>query len=360
MLFKSLCPSKSIDGRLDDLLHAVDYIPLPIVLMASYGQENFTTSKILEIWNSRLSQTNGTQPLKSDGDPMYYLDLSIAMSTEGPLIKSTPEAIVLLRIIASLPGAIRHENLRGIAPLIHDVDRVAAVLVRTSLITNSPDVWQMHSTIRSFMLRHYPLDISHQENIQSFYFDLIRKAGQDPGTLDVPKHARRLSHEETNAQALLLDTLAHNFSAASVSISTDYSNYLSWNIPSIDIAKKTVELIRNQSSATADLLLPLPLLRLGTLYLILDNYPKGIEVLEEAVDRYEKLDQLNGAAKAQDQLARIYRLLGEHTRALQLYSLAFNRFKDVRRMLVACLIAFVGLELSTSRKIVTQTQWKRS
>jgi len=53
------------------------------------------------------------------------------------------------------------------------------------------------------MLLHYPLDISHQENIRSFYFQLIHKAGQGPGTLDVPEHARRLSHEEANAQALL-------------------------------------------------------------------------------------------------------------------------------------------------------------
>ena len=51
---------------------------------------------------------------------MNKLDLSIAMSLEGPLIKSTPEASVLLRIMASLPGGIGHENLQAIVPFICD------------------------------------------------------------------------------------------------------------------------------------------------------------------------------------------------------------------------------------------------
>ena len=98
ILFKSLSFSHTIDNRLDDLLCTVDRIPLLIVLMASYGQENFTTSQILEMWNKRLSQRIETH--KHDGDPMNKLDLSIAMSLDGPLIKSTPEAPVLLRIKA--------------------------------------------------------------------------------------------------------------------------------------------------------------------------------------------------------------------------------------------------------------------
>ena len=55
-----------------------------------------------------------------------------------------------------------------------------------------------------------------------------------------------------------------------------------------------------------------------------------IEALEEAVDRYENLGQLNGAAQAQFQLAEIHRLQHEHTRAVQLYSSAYERFKDTR------------------------------
>lgn len=75
------------------------------------------------------------------------------------------------------------------------------------------------------------------------------------------------------------------------------------------------------------------------LYFRLDNYPKAIEALEEAVDRYEKLGQLNGAAQAQFQLAEIHRLQHEHTRAVQLYSLAHERFKDTGdfRGMAACL-----------------------
>jgi tetratricopeptide (TPR) repeat protein len=337
ILFTSLSFSHTIDNRLDDLLCEVDRIPLLIVLMASYGQENYTTSQILEIWNTRLSQRIETH--KHDGDPMNKLDLSIAMSLEGPLIESTPEAPVLLRIMAGLPGGIRHENLRAIVPFIQDVDGVVAVLSRTSLVINSPDVWQIHSTIRSHMLRRYSLDASHRENIRAFYFQLIHDAGHDPGGRDFLQRARRLSYEETNAQAILLDALEHNLSVTSVSISTDYSNYLIWNTPSIDIPKRTVELIRKQPSLTRDSLLPLPLLRLGVLYFRLGNYPKAIEALKEAMDRYETLGQLNGAAQAQLELAEIHNLQHEHTPAVQLYFSAYERFKDTEdsRGMAACL-----------------------
>ena len=339
MLFTSLSPSKSIDSRLDDILHAVDYIPLPIVLMASSAQENYTTSMILEIWNRGLSKYNETQPHDDDSDPMNRLDHSIAMSLKGPLIKSNPKAPELLRIIAGLPAGIGRKNLQRIVPLIHDVDRVAAVLIRTSLLMNSPDVLQMHSTIRYHMLRNYALNASYKESVQVFYFQLIHNAGGNPGTQDFLKHIRSLSEEETNAETLLLDALEHNFST-SVSTSLDYSNYLRWNVPRLDVPKKTLELIRNQPLRGADSSLPLALLRLGTIYLILDDFPKAIEALQEAVDLYEKLNHLSWAAQAQLLLADIARLGGQHFVAFQLYSEAYKRFEDVddARHMAACLL----------------------
>ncbi|KIK04028.1 hypothetical protein K443DRAFT_676336 [Laccaria amethystina LaAM-08-1] len=336
MLFTSLAPRKSIDSRLGDLLHDVNYIPLPIVLMASSAQENYTTSMILENWNRRLSNHSACQPHYSD--PMKRLDNSIALSLNGPLIKSNPKAPVLLRIIAGLPGGIRRKNLQRIVPLIHDVDHAAAVLIRTSLLMNSPDVLQMHSTIRSHVLCNHPLNATYKESVQGFYFQLIRNAGGNPGTQDFLEHIRSLSDEETNAEILLLDALEHNFST-SVSISLDYSNYLVWNVPRLDVPKKTLELIRNQPLRGADSWLPLALLRLGTVYRRLDDYPKAIEALQEAVDLYEKLNHFSWAAHAQLQLAEIARLRGEPSIALQLYSGAYERFKDVNdtRHMAACL-----------------------
>ena len=212
------------------------------------------------------------------------------------------------------------------------------------------------------MLRHYSLDPSHSEKIRAFYFQLIQEAGHDPGGRDFLKRARRLSYEETNAQAILVDALEHNLSVTSVSISADYSNYLIWNGPSIEIPKRTVELIRGQPPPVRDSLLPLPLLRLGASYFRLGNYPKAIEASKEAMDRYETLGQLNGAAKALLQLAEIHCLHHEYTRSVQLYFSVHERFKEMEdsRSMAACLrgIGVAGLESHTSRSIVTQMQRK--
>ncbi|KAH9480795.1 hypothetical protein JR316_0007395 [Psilocybe cubensis] len=346
-LFTSLAPSRSIDDRLEDLLRAVDCIPLPIVLMASSAQESYTTSRILEIWNRGLmAQYNFTSSLGvHDGDPMDVLDRWIEMSLEGPLIKSRPNAITLLRMIAALPSGIRHESLWDISR-IQDVDRVAAVLVRTSLITNSPFILQMHSTIRSYMLRNHALSGKYRAQIKEFYFQLIHAAGAEPGAKDFLSHARRLSDEQINAEAILSDALEHDFEPA-IWIAMDYCNYLIWNTPSTDIAEKSVQILRNKllginkftqqldhdnespfSVEMVNHIYPLALLRLGVLYFRLDNYPEAINALEEAANMGRSLEQTRWTSQAEIYLAEIYRLRGDHTRALGLYSSAYNRSEE--------------------------------
>ena len=57
------------------------------------------------------------------------------------------------------------------------------------------------------------------------------------------------------------------------------------------------------------------------------------------MDWYKTLNQLNGVAQAQLQLAEIHRLQHEHTCTVQLYSLAYEQFNDTEdyRGRVACL-----------------------
>ena len=133
--------------------------------------------------------------------------------------------------------------------------------------------------------------------------------------------------------------MEHNFST-SASISPDYSNYLVWNVPRLDVPKKTLELIRTyQPLRGADSWLPLALLRLGTVHYRLNDFPKAIEALQEAVGLYEKLNDLSWAARAQSLLADIARLRGEHAVAFKLFSEAYKRFEDVNdaRHMAACL-----------------------
>ena len=119
----------------------------------------------------------------------------------------------------------------------------------------------------------------------------------------------------------------------------DYSNHLTWNVPRLDVPKKTLELIRNQPLRGTDSWLPLALLRLEIVHLRLNDFPNAIEVLQEAVGLYEKLNHLSWAAQAQLLLAEVARLRGEHSVAFQLYSEAYKRFEDVNdtRHMAACL-----------------------
>jgi len=316
--------SKHVDDHLDDVLRAIDYVPLAVVLLASYGQVGYTTSQILDFWNREQ-----TRCLEFGEDRLSSLNTSIRVSLHGSLMRSCPDALTLLSIVACLPCGIKYDNLEKVAPLIDNVYRVATTTIQTSLMQHSAGVLRMHSTVRSYMLHYHPLDASHKSELRAFYFQLIEQAGHDPETGNIPVSAvQMLYQEESNAQAIILDALEHSLDTTTVLASTNFSNYLISNIPRLEVAKRTIEVLESHPSSATDALLPLCWLCFGKLYLRLDEYPESINATQMAEKGYRQLNQSHGAAKSSFQLAEIYRLCGKSNQAIELITKACKDFED--------------------------------
>lgn len=323
--------SKHIDDRLDDLLRAVDCVPLPVVLLASYGQRGFSTSKLLEIWNEKQTR------LLDDGvDRLSNLDISLRISLDSPPMKARPDALMLLSMIAHLPGGIVYDNLQEIGvdvvvtPLIWDIHKAAKTLIDTALVQHTTGVLKVHSTIRSHMGHYHPLSPFLKPGLQVFYFQLAGKAGHEPGTKHFSEAAvRALSRERANAEAVILDALKYKPDAEAILAASHYSNYLIENMYDLEVPRRAVEAIRKFSSPEIDLLLPLCLLRLGTLYAKLDQYPQALDTLKEAEEGYKWLNQSEGVGKALYAIADVHRIRGDHSQATELIAQAYKEFEAI-------------------------------
>jgi tetratricopeptide (TPR) repeat protein len=325
------------DDALDDLLRAIDGHPLSVVRLAAYAlgdamMPSSNSSQMLENWN------NGKTPYFCGGnDRMNCADASLRISLQSLLMKSNPEALTLLHIIAFLPGGIRHENLKVVAPLIDDPYNAARVLRQVSLAYYRSDVLQVHETTRSHMIHNErpTLDPSHKEKVQAYYFQMIERAGRasasasDYGTDDSETARHALFREERNVQAVLLDALKHNLDVVTVSISINYSDYLiSYGMPSLAVAIKTADVVRDHESPELNLVSPLCWLQLGTLYYRLGDYPNAINASREAERGYNKSNQLDGVAQSLFRLAEIHRICGENANATHLFTQAYQVFKN--------------------------------
>jgi tetratricopeptide (TPR) repeat protein len=320
--------SKHVDDCLDDLLHAVDCVPLPVVLLASYGQRGFTTSKLLEIWNEKQ-----TQFLDDGEDRLSNLDASIRLSLDSPLMNARPDALELLTVVAYLPGGIIYDNLEEVAaeivvpPLIWDVHKAAKTLIDTALVQHTAGVLEVHSTICSYVRHYHPLNPHLKLGLQAFYFQLAEKAGYDQGTTNFSEPARlALSREQRNAEAIILDALKYRADTDTILLSIHYSNYLLWNVPSLEVPRSAVEAIKKFPSPDTNLLLPLCWLRLGKLYIKVDQYSQAVHAMEEAEKGYKQLNQSEGVAKSRYQLAEVHRIRSNYSHAADLFMSAYKEF----------------------------------
>ena len=335
--------SKHIDDSLEDLLRAVDCIPQPVVLLASYGHREFSTSKLLEIWHERQ-----TRFLDDGSDRRSNLDVSIRISLESPMMVARPDALLLLSVIAYLPDNILYDNLESVAadvvvaPLIWDIHKAAKTLIDIALVQHTVGILQVHSTIRSHIRHYHPLNPSVKPALRAFYFHLAKQAGHDHGTKNASESARQaLFREQRNAETVILDALKYKPDEETILSSIDYSNFLIWNVPSLEVPMSMVESIRNSPSPGTVQLLPICWLRLGKIHFRLDEYTEAVDAMKKAEEGFQQLNQPEGVAETHYDLAEIRRIHGQHDMAADLYLQAYSEFKAVgtgsSRDMSACL-----------------------
>ena len=314
------------DEYLDELLQALDCIPLAVNLVARVSRAGLLPLELLGSF-----RRTGTSLFELAPDRHNSVDVSIRLSLESKRVASNPDAIELLSLLSLLPGGIREETLSLVMPEPLHASNPQMVLLGTALAYRTSDrTLQVLSPIRSYVLKfHAPrLSLAAVESVRSFYFHLVETVQHDPGTENPSPNARLLPAEESNLRSIIIHAFKEREPhIAAIQASIHYTNYQFWNTPNADVAEKLVDLLRTHTSTEIRSQLPLALLKLGKLHSRVDDYAEAQKALEESEKAYGECGDLNGTAECQINLAHQYRLLGETEKALEMLEKAQGSYE---------------------------------
>jgi tetratricopeptide (TPR) repeat protein len=315
------------DDWLDDLLHALDYWPLAITLVAKVGRQSKAyPSELLSKWEEEKTALLYISP-----DHIESVDISIGLSLQSRPMVSDPDALTLLSVLACLPGGTRPENLQHVTPTMKHVNASLRILLGASLAEYTPDkTLKVLSPIRAYMQKYHPLDSSNTQALRMFYFQLVEAGKHNPKTKEFQVAFQLLSREGSNIQSIIMNALENQISIDAVQATIHYSHYLYWNVPSTELLNKAINLIPKQPSNELDFMMPHCLLRLGMLSKRMDDFSQAVTNLNESKQQFELLGNPSMAAECCLQLAHVYMMQAKLSKAIVVLDTARNHSEAIK------------------------------
>ncbi|KAG8940031.1 hypothetical protein FRC03_005821, partial [Tulasnella sp. 419] len=278
--FLRIAPEAAGDSEVNTLLRALDCVPLAVTLMARLAEAGEQPSELLTQWRSERTKLLD-QP---EGDRRNSIEVSIKLSLDSRLMRSNPDAVALLSVIAVLPAGASLSRIDEICPSIPKWKTALRILRTTALAYESADKTfiQLLSPIRSYILLHHPLPPASLSDLREAYFRLAEKGQSEPGDASFVEDSKELDAEKVNIETILLDSLTtasagDTSNSRIISVAYDYSNYLYWSLPQTTILEAAITLAR----ASRSRLLPFCLLLLGKML-----YSQGI--IERALSTFSE------------------------------------------------------------------------
>ncbi|KAG8930004.1 hypothetical protein FRC02_004783 [Tulasnella sp. 418] len=233
--FLATCPEAAEDAKLDQLIEALDCVPLAIVLMARLAEEGESPSGLLKRW--KLERTRLLD--RAGADRENSIEVSIRICLDRPAIRCDPDAIPLLSVISMLPGGAAEARLPQICPSIPNWRRPLRLLRRAALVYDSLDKTfiRVLSPIQSFIHLHHLPDADRRRDLREAYFKIAGKGRVLSGDPDFLNVVQELRLEETNIEAILLDALDDvcENSESAINASVCFTHYLRWGTPRSDV-----------------------------------------------------------------------------------------------------------------------------
>jgi tetratricopeptide (TPR) repeat protein len=206
---------KEINGHYDtfteNLLKAVDCVPLAVNLLAHQGQ--VMPSKLLwEEWNKKNTKLIKRGQMHKLSD----LEYSIQLSIDSQRMKACPSAKDLLGVLSMLPDGMHTEHLTKFMDILPNLDVVLClkVLQQCGLVELKEDRYQAHSLICQFCINQSYISLKHKTALESFYLTL---ACSDSQKVSSQTYAE-IRLEVNNTKSVLLSILK--------SSQTDYSRLI--------------------------------------------------------------------------------------------------------------------------------------
>ncbi|KAG8876040.1 hypothetical protein FRB97_004506 [Tulasnella sp. 331] len=318
-LYISIDPKAGSDSSLDALLAALSYMPLAIKLMASMGRSGQRPTALLQAWRDKAGGTDlfrGTDKNKS-------VNMSIRLSIESNLMKSVPEALTLLSLVAMLPAGANIELLPTLARDIPNLGLAQATLSEAALarVDGGTQTIQLLSPIRSYVLKHHPASDRTKQTVYDAYVQFVTEHNAVYGSARFLSDARALATEETNLEAILLLSIQSG-SHSAIDAAIDFSQYQLLTRPRLEVITCVVDVCRQNESLD---LLARSLETSGGISRLLAHYGTAQASYEEAAGVYGELGIRRGTADCLIGLGEVHRMQGQYPEA----QVAYQKASDV-------------------------------
>ena len=303
---------------LDELLKELDYVPLAIRLLATVGS-GLSLTYILGQWMEERTELLDSE---SKNDRQGSIAVSISISLSQLKIANNPEALHLLGILSLLPDGLSHwtNQISPIGPGFTRVHHLARVLLQTSLCFLQGDTLKVLSPIRHYILLHNPAATHHVDDLERYYWNLIRDHSKTRLGPEFVKAKKILDPEMGNIRSLVKNAIQNHPSLDVVEVIIDLSWYFTKTIPSIEFLMEIGEQTKSLGDTSTE---AQRLEVLGENLFLQSKYVDASECFKEARDKFIKSSNAIGAA-------RCYMRIGDNLYMQSNYDEATAVLKEAR------------------------------
>jgi tetratricopeptide (TPR) repeat protein len=194
-------PREPAEPYLEQLLTAVDGLPLAIMLLA-YQMD--ASPSLEDLWLRWQSEKTALLRRAGGEDRDTNLEVSVMLSVHGPRLTGTPTAVRLASLLSILPDGAEAADLSAFFQ--EDVSSADSTLREAGLADASALRLRLLAPIREVLLRHLPPSTTDEERLTAFFRELAHRANA-VGTGEQAEAVQRLRPEIRNLDAILSNAL---------------------------------------------------------------------------------------------------------------------------------------------------------
>jgi tetratricopeptide (TPR) repeat protein len=192
------------DEFAEELIKAVDYVPLAVSLLAHLAQAT-SPQILLKLWNSKQTRFIHTGQANRQSNLEYSIQLSINSSR----MRANPSAKELLGVLSMLSDGMHIKQVERFIMVLPKIDILLGIctLQECGIISVIGERYQTHPIIRNFCKNHTIISKEHKSALTDFYINLACISYQEAKTNSYTE----MVLEVNNTKAILSDLLKFNF-----------------------------------------------------------------------------------------------------------------------------------------------------
>ena len=312
------------DRRLDELLSAIDHVPLAISLLAALAEGEPDLEGLWRRW-----QDERTAMLQRAGgrDRLTNIELSYEVSWTGPRMTSAGRR--LLSLLALLPAGVAHADLGTILPQV--ATPAAATLRKAGLAFDEAQRLRVLAPLREHVRVRHPPDDADLQRMRSHFIALAAEFGDKLGGAEGGAAAARLLPEAQNIEAMLLGALQDSAATASIAAAIAWAEFVRF----VGVGSAApLEAAATAAERAGDLLVQAKCITsLGDVALQRSDHDDARRRYDEALPLYRQVGDLLGQANCIRSLGDLALQRSDHDDARRRYDEALPLYRQVGDLL---------------------------